>query len=272
MIGLIFPIYIQNKNHEDLAVESVASAVSSKTSMIKLGIVNRYYDYKFDEDGCDIDDLDMFQHSELRKQLTEIIINDENCLAKAWNIGYEALKDKCSHIIFSNTDVIMNDQTINKFIKYSKLLNDEVVVISATKTNNRNQIIYTNKIHELNHNNMWDQYSLFMVKNNFQKLIGEFDENFKPAYYEDIDIQYRIELAGKKNLVIEDIEYIHYQSSTIQLHEDKQWAWENLSSSKSHNYMTLKWGGTRHDIKHTTPYDLKDKDFKFIHYSELATT
>ena len=43
--------------------------------------------------------------------------------------------------------------------------------------------------------------SFFMVNDRLFKEVGEFDEKFVPAYGEDVDMQYRLELAVRSILV-----------------------------------------------------------------------
>src|ERR1041385_5581337 len=57
-------------------------------------------------------------------------------------------------------------------------------------------------------------FSGFMIDRRCWEKVGVFDENFKPAYYEDNDYHYRINLARLKAIVLPTSLFYHYGSRT----------------------------------------------------------
>jgi GT2 family glycosyltransferase len=96
-------------------------------------------------------------------------------------------------------------------------------------------------------------YSAFAINREALAMVGTFDENFHPAYYEDNDFSWRLHLAGvpQENL---PAGLQHFVSSTI--HSDKWLLEENhrtfgVNAYHYHN----KWGGAPGHEKYVTPFN-----------------
>jgi GT2 family glycosyltransferase len=82
---------------------------------------------------------------------------------------------------------------------------------------------------------------------------GTFDENFRPAYFEDNDMRYRIKLSGLKSYIHTEAVAHHYGSQT-------QYADRNNPVCPPHmfeenrRYYIEKWGGQPGQEVCTTPY------------------
>lgn len=123
-------------------------------------------------------------------------------------------------------------------------------------------------------------YGFFIMNKDHLKIAGYFDENFYPAYYEDMDYNYRMKMidaqfqAGKRNDVVsmrnikkengEDLKLIHgethrtdlkinYESATIHSNEIVK-ACNNITFWENLGRYTSKWGGDRNKEKYVRPF------------------
>ena len=98
-------------------------------------------------------------------------------------------------------------------------------------------------------------YSCFLIRETAWEAVGEFDENFYPAYCEDHDFQYKMELLG-----------LHPKGSLPPLplfgdpikhkpHSSKAAAGGEAAVQKSYNYYIQKWGGMPGNEKFIYPFN-----------------
>lgn len=59
------------------------------------------------------------------------------------------------------------------------------------------------------------EHHAFAVTREAVRVAGTMDENFYPAYYEDIDWRWRMNLAGFSEIVVSDCEIIHKVSTNL---------------------------------------------------------
>lgn len=98
-------------------------------------------------------------------------------------------------------------------------------------------------------------FSVFMMNRNVGTMIGEWDENFYPIYFEDNDYGYRMNLAGIKRKVVTGCTYVHHTSSTIAaLNEDDQKKHHD-NFRRLEQYYSQKWGGGPGNEKFSKPFD-----------------
>jgi len=84
-------------------------------------------------------------------------------------------------------------------------------------------------------------FSSFMVGRNFKEVIGDFDENFQSAYYEDNDIHARIVLSGNKALRCFNSVFFHYGSIIIRT-DDERNRTNTTTFQQNQEYFKRKWG------------------------------
>lgn len=82
-------------------------------------------------------------------------------------------------------------------------------------------------------------FSAFMVNRECWEKVGEFDELFHPAYYEDNDYHYRIQLAGLVAITYPPAMFFHWGSAT----QLEALGRPLTSSSNQHALYLQKWGG-----------------------------
>jgi hypothetical protein len=171
-------------------------------------------------------------------------------LAAAWNLGMKrAIEANCAYIIISNDDVLFSPWTIDGMI--NRLLQepyDREEVIMATAVNDRgkyadpNTILYIDKPVDPTESDNPD-FACFAVHRSFLGKIGEFDENFIPAYFEDNSAHYRIKLLGYKAIATTAAPYYHYgsQSQNHALSQDNPLV-NGEAFEKNRAYLMAKWG------------------------------
>lgn len=94
----------------------------------------------------------------------------------------------------------------------------------------------------------------------FLDVLGCFDENFFPAYFEDDDIRRRAVLAGLREEHCET-GVVHQHSGTIR--RDPELRARNTETQlRNEIYYLRKWGGLRGDEPFRTPFDQPNFGFK----------
>ena len=189
-------------------------------------------------------------------------------LAEAWNMGFDrAIADGCKYMFICNDDILFNPTSIDNAVKeYERLKDDKVVLVSLNNVFGE----YVDKINEFLN---WEQeynapeevadhpnYSAFLVGTDFFDKVGRFDENFKPAWFEDNDSHRRIELLGYRAICTVTASCIHYGGMTTAMLPP-----ERKSSERSSQYYVQKWGGLYNGATYPTPYNdptLTPKDWR----------
>lgn len=94
---------------------------------------------------------------------------------------------------------------------------------------------------------------VFGVNLAFLRTVGLFDENFHPAYCEDVDLRYRARLAGVPTSFL-DTETTHIGSVCYQ--RDARYVHQNSRSyPRNVAYYEAKWGGPMGRERYETPFD-----------------
>ena len=87
-------------------------------------------------------------------------------------------------------------------------------------------------------------FSAFMINKKCWDVVGEFDENFNPAYFEDNDYHRRINLSGMKAIVFPPAVFYHYGSRTkLERLKTESEQLINHQFEKNRDYYVRKWGG-----------------------------
>ncbi len=92
-------------------------------------------------------------------------------------------------------------------------------------------------------------FSLFLQKKKIVELIGEYDEQFYPAYYEDNDYNYRMSVSGYHPMAVPGAGYTQVVSGTRAI-------WRGATSGFLRNryYYQAKWGNAPGKEKWKTPF------------------
>lgn len=192
----------------------------------KLGVINNTMDDTL------IDLLDNF------------MINDENCLAKGWNIGLKRLFEKYNYVVVIGNDQEVTEEHIEKLYQFAK--DNPMAGLWAACPEGYS----TTGIGEIRHGD--GAFSFFMIHRDLYEDVGEFDENFKPAYFEDNDYLERIWLRNYKPLINRDLTYYHIVQGSIKYSIKDQLEYPKYMQ-KNLEYYRMKWGKTPDHL----PEDIK---------------
>lgn len=246
LIGCV--LYIENVRQYDIAIDSLNTFTSREHQLDKIAVVNK----------CE------YGEEVITKKFKKVLRNNRNCLAKAWNMIIEEGKSY-DYVLIPNLDVYCNDNTIDNLISFAEKHKDAIIWSSYCV----NGLKFEANIHqyfEVSHINMFDNGSFYLTsykaleklrkyeQNTLEDFKGRFDENI-PVYAEDVDMQYRIELAGYKHLCTKTSTFIHLRNVTIRMGNDPKLNELELNESKSMPYMVAKWGGIRQNSIFKRPFE-----------------
>lgn len=168
------------------------------------------------------------------------------CLAKAWNYATERLirQEKYDAVIVMNDDIQLRPDTGDKLAK--ALLQDQftadvgvqLLLVSGYNTNGANAQADEGDRFGVG----GPDYSCFAIGEDYLRVVGPFDENFSPAYFEDNDSHYRIRRAGYE--AAQFTPYTHHASTTLASDPAlrRKVQSEGLFE-KCRSYYISKWGG-----------------------------
>lgn len=176
----------------------------------------------------------------------EIINNTKNCVSTAWNM---ALRRKgYDYVLLPNLDIVFKSDCIDNLVQFAEDHKEAIMVTASehesirTLEEAQNGTDYAESPH----------FSCFMVRGDFADSWrmddpdgnGLFDENFEPAYFEDLDMHFRLKKAGRLALRTTSALFYHFGSRTIHASDDPAQAEVNLGSTRTRPYFISKWGST----------------------------
>jgi GT2 family glycosyltransferase len=154
-------------------------------------------------------------------------------VSASWNLLFD-LYPKC-HIVISNDDVRLQDNTIAEMVKAAEETDAEFV-FPKTETHTT--------------------FCVFLLKREAWLRVGRFDEGFWPAYYEDIDYWHRMRHAGVKMLEIETTCYDHVLNGYLKsMTPEENKVFHGYMQANYRRYVR-KWGGAPGSETRTTPLEL----------------
>lgn len=223
-IGIGYAIYCSNDTHMDYAKETLESVKSAKHEIEFCGAINytskQWYDDYFRTKG-------------------HVLTNPENNVSMAWNRTSAYLLEKgCDYVIVPNLDLVFKSDMVDNLVEFAEEHKQDILLWTALPWNDLptlEQADETPNAPETPH------FSCFMIDNRLFDIVGDFDDNFRPAYNEDLDMHWRIVLAGYKAVGYEGARFFHYGSRTI--HSDPVLLQANHKSHDANDkYFVRKWG------------------------------
>lgn len=200
-------------------------------------------------------------------------------LARAWNQGViTAFKEGCNYALVCNDDIMFAPECIDNMVaEYERLSGQGIVMV--TPNNILGELgdpyaILDYKLPEGHEVSFSDHpnFSCFLISPTFFEVVGYFDENFAPAWFEDNDSHRRAILAGVREITTTTAPSVHIGGVSTHMIVD------NPGSGVSQTYYIEKWGGLpySHPVaeelkeQYTMPYGdvtLTIKDWKGNPYS-----
>jgi len=229
-LGLVIPLYISNRQLLSY-LPSLLNSVRSKYEMHLFVIQNYVAEGLVDEVSRAI-----FANGLQFASKTFLFPQGKQGVAKAWNIGIkEATKYGCDYIGVLNLDTILHPECLERMVDFGENSSQDMVLWSGNDIMSENGIVNEKLVRprEL------PDFSLFMVRKNFNEVMGTFDENFSPYGDDDWDMFTRIENSGKKAERLLAAWYFHYKQSTAKTDPD----WSKMNSQESNRGLFVKkWG------------------------------
>ena len=153
----------------------------------------------------------------------DLIVPDTNIgVASSWNVFLSCMfpDDVC---LIVNDDVAFHEDTIKKL--YNAYLD------------NPNELIYVTENSGLN------AFSCFLITPKAVNIVGYFDEQFFPAYFEDGDYAYRLRLTGHDLIRVPCTIREHTGSATIKAYSSQEMQKHHEQFRANEVRYIRKWGG-----------------------------
>ena len=214
------PAYITNKQLFDLAQNTLSSIQSAEHQLTGLLIWNG---------GPE-------QYALQLQPQIRVLKNSRNCVARAWNLGIlSGLKAGAEYVLIINLDVVLGPHTIDRLVDFANA-HPEAAFWTASNT----------ALEELEdpRKDTFDEhpdFSCFLVNAKTFQVVGLFDENIFPAYFEDNDYHYRCHRQGVRALKSAKATYHHIGSAVVK--NDPIFFAKNASYyDGNRQYLIRKWG------------------------------
>jgi len=168
--------------------------------------------------------------------------NRTNCLAGSWNGCIDdLLKEGCDYVIIPNLDVIMEPETIDSLVDFAET-HGGVMWSPRMERNCVNRPAGDYVVDYIGSNN-YDTYAFFMVNKELFEKVGRFDENFIPAYCEDVDMERRIHFANQIHWCV-NTPFFHLENVSMNYAKNPEKTRNELieTSTGALDYFIRKWG------------------------------
>ena len=228
-IAISCPIFITNAEHKNY-LDLTTKSIFSKNHDIVFIPVENYIAPEFRPIHY------FFEHEPLEIIRTEG--NEPQSVSKAWNKGISIAADKkCDYVVTINSDIVFKSNAIDRLVDFATS-RQEAVVWTASEYADLGGI---QDAPEDENYNEHPHFSCFMVKPDFFKYAGKFDENFIPAYVEDGDMHARLALVNQKCYIYGGSRFYHWGSRTIKS-DRTLWDKNTQTFPKCQQYFLNKWG------------------------------
>jgi GT2 family glycosyltransferase len=176
-------------------------------------------------------------------------------VSRAWNIGIKkAIKKKCDYILILNDDIVLAPDTIEYLC--NAIDNNDIALISAGDYRHLmgpDAVMTASLSDDVDQMRHGPNFACFMITPDSYEKIGEFDEGFSPAYFEDNDYHHRGNLAGVRCVGSEVAMFYHYGSQTQ--NSGAQPIVPSGIFERNRHYYVNKWGGEPGTEAYTTPWN-----------------
>jgi GT2 family glycosyltransferase len=152
-------------------------------------------------------------------------------VAASWNRLCASIFNNHSHAMILNDDIVMG-RTQFDIQRFIEGMGNNVFAVSEK---------------------LW---SIFLLSRKTYTFVGQFDEKFYPAYFEDNDYRYRMELLGVPITEAKYLNPIVYRNS-MTLSRNKSILGTSFNDNR--DYYIKKWGGVPGKEKYKVPFTPPDK-------------
>jgi len=164
-------------------------------------------------------------------------------LARAWNEGVLACyEDGADVVIIANDDIVFGAGDLRRMAEHAVNHRDGFIVVCGGYHERAKRAVSSHG------------YSCFALQPLALEVLGCFDENLFPAYFEDCDYGRRATLSGLGQTVCEGTSVSHVGSGTI--YRDPEVNRRNHDTFvRNRNYYCRKWGGPNGEETLTLPWN-----------------
>lgn len=169
--------------------------------------------------------------------------------------------DAIEYVYFSNSNEYACLIIVNDDIEF--LENSFIEFVDAILKNPRVPVLTMSPIKDADH------YSLFSYSRFAYEKVGYFDENIRPAYFEDADFINRIRISKFEEKSV-DLKLNHHGSASIP-NNNLRWEFDNIHLPRTKDYYKKKWNNpqlhTGFPVNNTWPFERSEEKF-YIDYSQ----
>lgn len=225
-VGIGVAVYISNDEHLRYAKETIESIKSAEHELEFCFIVNY---------------LAKAEYRTYLESVGTVLDNNENIVSRSWNRAIIfLLQHDCEYVIVPNLDLIFKSTLVDNLVKFAEDTKDKFVLWTAMPWGEKESIeeaVEAEGYPETPH------FSCFMVDHRLFEIVGGFDENFKAAYNEDLDMHYRIKLAGLVAVGFEGARFFHQGGGSRTIQSDPDLLRRNhITHDANDKYFIAKWG------------------------------
>lgn len=225
-VGIGAAVYMSNDVHFQYAKETIES-IKSKDHELEFCFVVNYLAKK--------------EYREYLQSIGTVLDNNENIVSRSWNRAIDyLLKNDAEYIIVPNLDLVFKSNLVDNLVAFAQKTKDKYILWTALPWADKDSIedaVEGEGSPETPH------FSCFMVDGRLFEKVGLFDENFKAAYNEDLDMHYRIKLAGETAVGFEGARFFHQGGGSRTIQSDPELLQRNhITHNANDLYFKAKWG------------------------------
>jgi GT2 family glycosyltransferase len=226
-IGIGGAAYFTTQPHITLAMETLNSIRSAEHDLEYVFFLNSPTSYGVPE----------------LAEFSDVYRNDRNNVSRAWNRSIDLLLRRgCKYVIVPNLDLVVKADAVDRLVAFAEAHQEHILWTAQNwhYLRDENGIPGIANAPTPDVSTPHPHFSMFMVDHRLFEKVGPFDERFQPAYNEDLDMHWRIRLAGESAASYEGARFFHHGSQTIR--NDGQLSDANfLSHAALDRYFQEKW-------------------------------
>ena len=172
----------------------------------------------------------------LKDKFTFFLQNDKNCLSKAWNMGLRYAFNELAYdyVLVTGLDQLYPYEYFQKIEKEIEANKGDRIYAGSPNTPNKQE-----GTHKITHGD--GAFSSFLISKKLFEKIGDFDENFIPAYFEDNDYIEKMLQLDVDGVIDHDNTYHHVVQGTIKTGNEIRKKYPEFMQ-KNLEYFKKKWG------------------------------
>ena len=184
---------------------------------------------------------------------------------KSWNYGINfGLKKGYKYIFVINNDTLFKKDTIS--LLEARMDKGDVIMVTAHNVRAEVTPDKLNEVQKPESESEGADFAAFMVDKRLFEKVGEFDEGFYPAYFEDNSMHYKIKLINEKAINYQPAVYYHFGSRTQNQKPNGLVNGQMFITNR--NYYIKMWGGEPGKERFKHPFNDKSKTIKWTQQSK----